>query len=84
MAGRKANRSSWWFVGFSVTVLVVLAVLIFIVFDWNIREPWTFLSGFLLIVINLFYFARYKSKLDSQGFRERRLEKEKKKLYRKY
>ncbi|NIM11137.1 MAG: hypothetical protein GTO45_04055 [Candidatus Aminicenantes bacterium] len=37
-----------------------------------------------MIVINLFYFAIYKRKLDSKEFGDRRLEKEKKKLYRKY
>ncbi|NIN17213.1 MAG: hypothetical protein GTN82_04285 [Candidatus Aminicenantes bacterium] len=35
-------------------------------------------------MINLFYFAIYKRKLDSKEFGDRRLEKEKKKLYRKY
>ncbi len=84
MAERKADHSIWLLVGSSAAVLAVLAVLIFIVFNWTVMEPWTYLSGFLLFVINLFYFARYRRKLDCQEFRDRRLEKEKKKLYRKY
>ncbi len=39
MAERKADHSIWWLVGFSVAFLAVWAVLIFIVFDWNVMEP---------------------------------------------
>ncbi|MGD2087946.1 MAG: COR domain-containing protein [Candidatus Aminicenantes bacterium] len=84
MAERKADHSIWWLVGFSVIVLAILAVLIFVIYDWDTMEPWTYLSGFFLMVVNLIYFAIRKRKLDSKEFRDRRLEKEKQKLYPKY
>lgn len=84
MAERNADHSRWWFTGISAGVLVVWAVLIFIVADWNIMEPWTYLAGTLWIVINSLYFAIFKRKLDSEAIRARRLGKEKKKLYQKY
>ncbi|NIM12041.1 MAG: hypothetical protein GTO45_07975, partial [Candidatus Aminicenantes bacterium] len=84
MAKIRADHSSWGLVGFNVVVLAVWAVLIFIVYDWNIMEPWTYLAGGLMIVINSLYFAIFKKRLNSEEIRARRLRKEKKRLYRKY
>jgi internalin A len=81
IAEGKARRSSWWFVGLSLVLIGVWAVLILFVYDWGTMEKWTYLGGGFWAVIAAVYCAVFKRKLESEALRAERLEKEKYKLY---
>jgi len=82
-AERKVKTKVWLFV--IVTVLFWLLIM-FLVWrlGWDVMEPWTYVIGIPILLIEYLYFALTQQQLSPQAIYEQLLKTEKQKKYRHY
>lgn len=75
IAKKESNKISWFFALFALTSLSFWAYLVFVKYDWNKMEPWTYISLLIVAFLNAIYYAIFERNLTSENLRQEKFEK---------
>jgi hypothetical protein len=76
-----AGRILWLLFGIWFCVTVIPPAFLFLKYDWNIAEPYTFFNGLFFVVVPVFYRIATNRELSWRAFREELYERKRREIY---